>query len=119
MRLLRDMEHCIDALIDDWSDHETQNLLDAAKALDVSDAFEMAIPRIDAETPGKPMHQAARINRLVPQQDLAEPRPTDEPSPDEAPDIAEKLFNGARPFERPGPLTLEELHATQRATLFG
>ena len=119
MRLLRDMEHRIDVLIDDCSDHETQNLLDAAKALDVSDAFEMGTPRIDAETPGKPMHQAARINRLVPQQDLAEPRPTDEPSPEEAPDIAEKLFNGARPFERPGALTLEELHATQRATLFG
>ena len=119
MRLLRDMEHRIDALIDDWSDHETQNLLDAAKALDVSDAFEMATPQINAETPGKPMHQAARINRLVPQQDLAEPRPVDEPRLDEAPDIGEKLFNGARLFERPGPLTLEEIHATLRATLFG
>lgn len=125
MRLLRDMEHRIDALIDDWRDHETQNLLDSAKALDVSDAFEMAIPRIDAETPGKPMHQAARTNRLVPQEDLAAPRPADEPAPaeasvlDKAPVLAEKLFNGARLFERPGPLTLEELHATQRATLFG
>jgi len=125
IRLLRDMEHRIDVLIDDCSDHETQNLLDAAKALDVSDAFEMAIPRIDAETPGKPMHQAARTNRLVPQEDLAAPRPADEPAPaeasvlDKAPVLAEKLFNGARLFERPGPLTLEELHATQRATLFG
>ena len=113
------MEHRIDALIDDWSDHETQNLLDAAKALDVSDAFEMATPQINAETPGKPTHQAARKNRLVPQQDLAEPRPEDEPSLEEAPDIGEKLLSGARPFGRPGPLTLEDLHATQRATLFG
>ena len=119
MRLLRDMEHHIDALIDDWSDHETQNLLDAAKALDVSDAFEMATPQINAETPGKPTHQAARKNRLVPQQDLAEPRPEDEPSLEEAPDIGEKLLSGARPGGRPGPLTLEVLHATQRATLCG
>ena len=50
LNLLRDMERRIDTLIEDWSDHETQNLLDAAKALDVSEAFETAAPGRKAET---------------------------------------------------------------------
>ena len=44
LNLLSAVERRIDALIEDWSDHETQNLLDAAKALDVSKALETAAP---------------------------------------------------------------------------
>ncbi|ODR98801.1 hypothetical protein AUC68_06255 [Methyloceanibacter methanicus] len=139
MRLLRDMERRIDALIDDWSDHETQNLLDAANALDVSDALEMTASRTGPEAPGSPMHKTLRTNRLVPMEDLAETigglesaaaqDVAEEPAAGEGVDLAEvreaadTLSNGARPFqrpfERPGPLALEELRATQRASLFG
>lgn len=121
MRLLRDMERRIDALIDDWSDHETQNLLDAANALDVSDALEMTASRSGPETPATPTHEMPRTNRLVPMEELAEPVRELEPAAALAgePEAADPLSNGARPFVRPSPLTLEELRATQNASLFG
>lgn len=134
LNLLRDMERRIDALIEDWSNHETQNLLDAAKALDVSEAFAPADktePAGNDQSEERPEEEPAprRTNRLVPEQTLPVPAndatPVDKPAPAEPPAAAEQpampgpLFDGPRPFERPEPLTLEALVAVQRAALFG
>ncbi|BAQ17112.1 hypothetical protein [Methyloceanibacter caenitepidi] len=153
LNLLRDMERRIDALVEDWSDHEAQNLLDAAKALDVSEAFETAPlpsrpgvvtvddnePALDEQHQDEPEQVCdepapRRTNRLVPDEALSAPAndvapaedaaparlpaPTRLPVPVEppAPDL---LSDGPRPFERPEPLTLEALVASQRAALFG
>ena len=123
MGLLHDMEKRIEALIDGWSDHETRNLLDAAKALDVSDALEPAPKPNGIEAAPEPGHAAVTsrgadagasparrgINRLVPETD-------GEPSP--ARDRDSGIEDGER-FERPPPLTFDELHAKQRRALFG
>lgn len=146
--LLRDMERRIDALIEDWSDHETQNLLDAAKALDLSEAFEAApaparvipveiepardepsqvLPDRTPEQAGEKAQEAMpttrRTNRLVPEDVLPVPAndtaPADAPAPAEPPAMPGPHFEGQRAFERPEPLTLEALVAAQRAALFG
>lgn len=102
VNLLRDVERRIDALIEDWSDHETKNLLDAAKALDVSGAFETAPQQtragaatVDESEPARdeqhhagpePISEATprRTNRLVPEEVLPAPAndaaPVDEPA---------------------------------------
>lgn len=138
--LLRDLERRIDALIEDWSDHEVKNLMVAAKALDLSEAFGTPPAPTDGadesaqardEAPQKrhveaqePMPQ--RTNRLVPQDEISAPASpkrdttaSDTPAPAEPPAIPEPVFDGQRPFEHPAPMTLEALVANQRAALFG
>ena len=140
--LLRDLERRIDALIEDWSDHEMQNLMVAAKALDLSEAFGTAPAPTDAaaadesdpahdEAPQKRQVEAQepvpqRTNRLVPQEKISSPASpesetaaSDTPAPAETSVIPEPVFDGQRPFEHPEPLTLEALVANQRAALFG
>ena len=100
LNLLRDVERRIDALIEDWSDHETKNLLDAAKALDVSEAFETAPQQtrtqpVDESEPARDEqpHEGQepisgpvlrRTNRLVPEEAVPAPAndaaPVDEPA---------------------------------------
>ncbi|WP_108680991.1 hypothetical protein [Methyloceanibacter sp. wino2] len=102
LNLLRDVERRIDALIEDWSDHETKNLLDAAKALDVSGAFETepqqtraGAATVDESEPARDEHPHAglepvseptprRTNRLVPEEAVPVPAndaaPADEPA---------------------------------------
>ncbi|MDJ0514287.1 MAG: hypothetical protein QNJ62_12670 [Methyloceanibacter sp.] len=147
LNLLRDVERRVDALIEDWSDHETQNLLDAAKALDVGEAFEAVAPgpRNDNTRPerressqdehsnkaektpeDRTEHQQPvprRANRLVPQDDLQPASealaPAHEVEPEALPANPGPLFDGPRPFASPEPLTLEKLIAAQRTALFG
>jgi len=123
MALLRDMEGRIDAFIDGWSDREARNLLAAAKALDVSDAFEPARTPDGIAAAPEPGHVAVTsreadggapparhgVNRLVRETD-GETLPARDAIP--GADDAER-------FERPPPLTLDELHAKQRTALFG
>jgi hypothetical protein len=136
--LLRDLERRIDVLIEDWSDHETQNLLEAAKALDLSEAFGTATGETRAVAPDEtePMRDEApqtghvqeptprRTNRLVPQEEIASAGPSEGETTraDETAEPAalpEPIFDGPHPFEWPEPLTLDALVATQRAALFG
>jgi len=127
MGLLRDMETRIDALLERWSDYETRNLLDAAKALDVSDALESAAPQKEAEphsaksesqapaaerpVPPQPdaVQKLSRTNRLGPVEDLVVPGA-------EA-DRGSAKSNGR--FEPPPPLTMGGLNVKQRTALFG
>jgi hypothetical protein len=136
--LLRDLEHRIDALIEDWSDHEVKNLMVAAKALDLSEAFETAPAQTYGadesaqardKAPQKRYVEAQepvlqRTNRLVPQEKISSPaspesETADKPVPAEPPAIPEPVFDGRQPFEHPAPMTLEALVANQRAALFG
>ncbi|MEM8574821.1 MAG: hypothetical protein AAGF48_09315 [Pseudomonadota bacterium] len=147
LNLLRDVERRIGALIEEWSDHETQNLLIAAKALDVGEAFGTMAPRPECENrrrerpestqdeqPNKavetpedqPEHQERvprRTSRLVPQDDHPPASdasaPADEAAPAELPAKPGPLFDGSRPFSSPEPLTLEKLIEGQRTALFG
>ena len=143
--LLRDLERRIDALIEDWSDHEMQNLMVAAKALDLSKAFGTAPAPTDAADESAPAHDQApeerqvsaqerqveaqepvpqRTNRFVPQDEISAPaspesETADTPASAETRIMPEPASDGQRPFERPAPLTLEALVANQRAALFG
>lgn len=137
LNLLRDMERRIDALIEDWSDQETQHLMTAAMSLDVSEAFAKTAPRAgtlatDRTEAGGQEHArkteviapvARRTNRLVPEEDRAAHVASADAPPAETPRVdaplADTPSKKAPPFDPPAPLTLETLHATQRATLFG
>lgn len=123
MGLLHDMETRIDALIEGWSDHETRNLMDAAKALDVSAALEPAPKPNGIEAAPEPGRAAVTspgadagasparrgVNRLAPETDGKAP-------PAHGRDTASE---DVERFERPPPLTFDELHAKQRTALFG
>ena len=136
--LLRDLERRIDALIEDWSDHEVKNLMVAAKALDLSEAFGTPPAPTDGADESAPARDEApqkryveaqepvlqRTNRLVPQEKISSPaspesETADKPVPAEAPAIPEPVFDGQHRFEHPVPLTIEALVANQRAALFG
>ena len=122
-----------------------QNLMVAAKALDLSEAFGTAPAPTDGADESAPAHDQApeerqvsaqerqveaqepvpqRTNRLVPQDEISTPaspesETADTPASAEAPVLPEPASDGQRPFERPEPLTLEALVASQRAALFG